>query len=112
MDNKKVTTKTKWKRADKLMKVAHSFTGGKGNGSGLIVKDRENGHQKFDQKKYHDDYVKMLKEIGQVFTAKNHPEWATKAKIIKWVKDSRKQSERNFDDVTMRRLLRHLHSSQ
>lgn len=41
---KTVSDNTRWKRADELMQIAHSFTGGKGNGSSLIAQDRENGH--------------------------------------------------------------------
>ena len=57
--------------------------------------------KKFDQKKYHDDYVKMLKEIGQVFTAKNHPEWSTKKKVEKWLRETRMNADRNFDDILL-----------
>ena len=56
--------------------------------------------RKINQKKFHKEYMEMLeqiKQVGPVFTAKNHPEWATKAKVIKWVNDGRMQAERNFD---------------
>lgn len=44
-----------------------------------------------------EDYLKTLRQSAGTFSAKNHPEWATKAKVIKWVNESRKQSERNFN---------------
>ena len=41
---KTVSNDARWKRANELMQIAHSFTGGTGNGSGLIAQDRESGH--------------------------------------------------------------------
>lgn len=74
-------------------------------GDSLIIKDEKKGEEivevtpkkKFDQKKYHDDYVKMLKIVGGTFTAKKHPEWATIEKTEKWLRKSRLADERKFD---------------
>ena len=41
-------------------------------------------------------YENVLRKTGGIFTAKNHPEWATKKKVIDWVTKSRLQSERKF----------------
>lgn len=41
---KSISNDARWKRSDELMQIAHSFTGGKGNGSDWIVEDRESGH--------------------------------------------------------------------
>ena len=43
-----------------------------------------------------EDYDMSLKRFAGSISAKDHPEWATKQKIIKWVNDSRKASERSF----------------
>ncbi len=56
--------------------------------------------RKISKKKFITEYLEMLKEIrrkGPVFTAKNHPEWATRAKVEKWLRESRMADERNFD---------------
>lgn len=41
-------------------------------------------------------YEKALHKAAGVFTAKNHPEWATKEKIIKWLRKSRLADDRSF----------------
>ena len=41
-----------------------------------------------------DTYDIVLKRFAGSVSAKDHPEWATKQKVIKWVNDSRKNSER------------------
>jgi len=43
-----------------------------------------------------DAYEKALNKASGIFTAKNHPEWATKKKVIEWVTKGRLQSERKF----------------
>jgi len=43
------------------------------------------------------EYKKMLKRVAGTFTAKNHPEWATKKKVEKWLRQSRLNAERHFD---------------
>jgi len=41
-------------------------------------------------------YEKVLRKASGVFTAKNHPEWATKKNVIDWVTKSRLSDERTF----------------
>ena len=43
-----------------------------------------------------DAYEKELTKASGVFTAKNHPEWATKKKVIEWVTKNRLKDERKF----------------
>ncbi len=43
-----------------------------------------------------DTYDVALKKFAGSVSAKDHPEWTTKQKVIKWVNDSRKTSERSF----------------
>lgn len=43
-----------------------------------------------------DAYGKALSKASGIFTAQNHPEWATKKKVIDWVTKTRLQSERKF----------------
>lgn len=42
-------------------------------------------------------YRAMLKRVAGTFTAKNHPEWATKKKVEQWLRKSRMEAERTFD---------------
>lgn len=42
-------------------------------------------------------YKAMLKRVAGTFTAKSHPEWATKAKVEKWLRTSRLADERKSD---------------
>ena len=41
-------------------------------------------------------YEKVLRKASGVFTAKNHPEWATKKKVVDWVIKSRLTADRTF----------------
>ncbi len=50
------------------------------------------GSKKFDP----EAFGKALKSSAGVFTAKNHPEWATKKKLNDWVNKSRINDERTF----------------
>ncbi|MBI2327195.1 hypothetical protein HYU92_02645 [Candidatus Curtissbacteria bacterium] len=43
-----------------------------------------------------DAYERALRKASGVFTAKNHPEWATKKKVIDWVKNNRIKNQRTF----------------
>jgi len=43
-----------------------------------------------------DAYEKALNKASGVFTAKNHPEWATKKKVIDWVANNRIKNQRTF----------------
>lgn len=43
-----------------------------------------------------DAYEKALKKASGIFTAQNHPEWATKKKVIDWVTNNRLNNQRTF----------------
>ena len=43
-----------------------------------------------------DAYEQTMRKAAGVFTAKNHPEWATKLKVIKWLRKSRLSDDRSF----------------
>ena len=70
------------------------------NGTSLFVRDEKKnrliaelvGKKEFDP----DRFEKALRAAGGVFTAKNHPEWATKKDVIKWLEKERLASERIF----------------
>ncbi len=70
------------------------------NGANLLVRDEKKnrlvaeliGKKQFDP----DSFERALRSSAGVFTAKNHPEWATKKDVIKWLEDTRKASERHF----------------
>lgn len=69
-------------------------------GNTVLVKNEKRGkdiaqitrRNTFDSETY--DIV--LKRFAGSVSAKDHPEWTTKQKVIKWVNDSRKASERSF----------------
>lgn len=70
------------------------------NGANLLVRDEKKdqlvaelvGKKEFDP----DRFEKALQVATGVFTAKNHPEWATKKDVINWLENTRKASDRNF----------------
>ena len=74
-----------------------------GRGNIVIVKNGKKGEnlvqisraQKWDPVAYR----KILKRLASkpVFTAENHPEWATPKKVEQWLRKTRMQSNRNFD---------------
>lgn len=73
-------------------------------GDDLIIKDEKKNEEivevkakKFNQKQYAADYRAMLKQVAGTFIAKRHPEWATKKKVEKWLRETRMNSERSFD---------------
>lgn len=41
-------------------------------------------------------YEKALRKASGIFTAQNHPEWATKEKVIDWVSKNRLKNQRTF----------------
>jgi prevent-host-death family protein len=41
-------------------------------------------------------YEKVLRKASGIFTAKNHPEWATKKKVIGWIIKDRLAADRTF----------------
>lgn len=70
------------------------------NGDNLFVRDEKKnrlvaelvGKKEFDP----DRFEKALIAAAGVFTAKNHPEWATKKDVIRWLEKTRLASERHF----------------
>lgn len=70
------------------------------NGNQVLIRDDKksisiaqiNPVHSFDPK----SYEKALRKAAGVFTAKNHPEWATKTKVIKWLTKSRLADDRSF----------------
>lgn len=74
-------------------------------GDELLIKDDKKDKEivrvvpieKFSQKQYAADYRAMLKQVAGTFTAKRHPEWATKKKVEKWLRETRMNAERSFD---------------
>ena len=73
-------------------------------GDSLVIKDEKKDEEiaeiiprkKFDQKKYAASYKRMLKNLKGI-SAKDHPEWATRAKVEKWLRQTRMNAERSFD---------------
>ncbi|HBC45397.1 MAG: hypothetical protein UX80_C0006G0005 [Candidatus Amesbacteria bacterium GW2011_GWA2_47_11b] len=71
------------------------------HGDTIIIKDSKKGEeivqitrtQRWDPVAY----KAMLKRVAGTFTARNHPEWATRAKVEKWLRQSRMADERKFD---------------
>lgn len=68
------------------------------SGTNLLVRDEKKnqlvaelvGKKEFDP----DRFEKALQSAAGIFTAKNHPEWATKKDVIKWLEKTRLASER------------------
>lgn len=50
------------------------------------------------QKNNNKEFFDWLKKNGPVFSAKDHPEWATKEKVVRWLRKSRMADERTFND--------------
>lgn len=70
------------------------------NGANLVIRDEKKNLEiaqvtkisSFDP----DAYEQAMRRAAGVFTAKNHPEWATKSKISKWLRKSRLSDDRSF----------------
>lgn len=70
-------------------------------GHRIILKDEKKneevaeivGKKKFDPEKF----WAAMKKVAGTISVKDHPEWATPAKINKWLRKTRKESERHFD---------------
>ena len=70
-------------------------------GDTVILKDSKKGEeivqmtktQKWDPVAYR----AMLRRVAGTFTVKNHPEWATREKVEKWLRRTRMTDERKFD---------------
>ena len=71
-------------------------------GDTIIIKDSKKGQEIVQitktQKWNPQAYRAMLKNIAaNPVSAKDHPEWATRAKVEKWLRQSRLADERNFN---------------
>lgn len=74
-------------------------------GNTIIIKDKKKGKsiaqltptQKWDPVAY----GRILKKLrdAPVFTAEAHPEWATLKDIQKWLRQTRKSSDRDFGHI-------------
>lgn len=70
------------------------------DGYTIILKDEKKneeigqliGKKKFDP----EAFGKALKDAAGVFTAENHPEWKTKKDVTRWLRNTRKSSDRTF----------------
>lgn len=68
-------------------------------GARLIIKDEKKdkliaeviGKKEFDPVAFE----KAVRKAAGVFTAKNHPEWVTRAKISKWLEKTRLANQRS-----------------
>lgn len=71
------------------------------SGESIVVKDEKKGIEvaEITSRKQFDPeaYKAMLDRVAGSISAKDHPEWATPAKISRWLRRTRKQSERHFD---------------
>ena len=67
----------------------------------IVLKDEKKNvevAQVFGKKKFDPiAYEKALRQIAGTFSAKRHPEWATRAKVEKWLRKTRMNAERRFD---------------
>lgn len=74
-------------------------------GDTVILKDSKKNEEILQMTKTHKwdpvAYRKMLQTllIQPVFTAENHPEWATRAKVDKWLRETRKNADRDFSYI-------------
>lgn len=71
-------------------------------GNKLILTDKKRGKVVAEvvkrDKTELEEYREMLKKVAGTFTAKNHPEWATRKKVDQWLRKTRLASNRKFDD--------------
>lgn len=71
------------------------------SGDRVVVKDEKRGTDLVEiiGKKTFDPeaFRRALHRAAGVFTAKNHPEWATKKKVEQWLRNGRLADERHFD---------------
>lgn len=73
------------------------------NGHEVIIQDDKKdqevarliGKKPFDS----EAYSQALQKAAGSISAENHPEWTTIDNIISWVNNTRKSSERSFDDL-------------
>ncbi len=71
------------------------------SGDRVVVKDEKKGTELVEiiGKKAFDPeaFGRAMYKAAGVFTAKNHPEWATKKKVEQWLRKSRLADDRHFD---------------
>lgn len=76
------------------------------NGDNLLIRDEKKNRlvaELIAKKEFDPDrFGKALQSAAGVFTAKNHPEWVTKKDVIRWLRKTRKASERHFNYVPNR----------
>ena len=72
-------------------------------GTRLLIKDEKKNKLLAEviAKKEFDpiSFERTLKSVGQVFTEENHPEWRTQKDVINWLRKTRQESDRHFDNV-------------
>ncbi|MBI4096105.1 MAG: hypothetical protein HY425_00115 [Candidatus Levybacteria bacterium] len=70
------------------------------DGYTVILKDEKKNEeivQLLPRKKFDPEaFEKSLDRAAGVFTAENHPEWATKKDVVNWLKKTRKNFDRKF----------------
>ncbi len=69
-------------------------------GDNLVIRDEKKNleiAQVTKTKSFNPDtYEQAMRKAAGVFTAENHPEWATKSQVIKWLRKSRLSDDRSF----------------
>lgn len=72
-------------------------------GDTLVLKDEKKGEEIAEVvgKKRWDPvaFEKALRKVAGTFTAENHPEWRTKRDVIRWLRKTRKEADRSFDNI-------------
>lgn len=70
------------------------------NGTSLLIRDEKQNRlvaELVEKKEFDPDrFERALQSAAGVFTAENHPEWATQKDVIRWLENTRKASERHF----------------
>jgi len=70
------------------------------DGYTVILKDEKKNEeivQLLAKKKFDPEaFGKALDRAAGVFTAENHPEWATKKDVVNWLRKTRKNFDRKF----------------
>lgn len=70
------------------------------NGASLLIRDEKKGRliaEVVGKKEFDPEaFEQALDKAAGVFTAQNHPEWATKKDVIKWLRETRRNFDRKF----------------
>ena len=73
------------------------------NGANLLVRDQKKDVTIAQVTPIHTfdpvAFEKALRKAAGVFTAEKHPEWATKKKVIAWLRKTRLANERSFNNI-------------